>query len=353
MRRVTFQVLEGSLLFLVIIWCCIEFIFAQLLQLPNKEPLSLSSRIAEGASADKKKPFSRPFSKGRLEPSGASVRMASPVPNESGALLRQNHELRQRLQDESSSYRRRLDTYKQAQSNQSALVSRLQAKVLQYKQRCAELENHMNETVAICPQNDILSKTLPATSTPLPPSLMCSKSTGMLSSSAAPMSLPPVCTTIDSSTSTQKQYCSDESDESFERKRAEEERKLWVFFVRQFITKFSVINFISYSCDQLLAQNTQLRHQLEESHRTNESLTNDLQKLTNDWESLRDEMLAKEDEWKMEEEVSKFNNNFFTRSSGSEEINCHKCRNKILSWVHNCQAQLRERGPIITSWYWT
>jgi rootletin len=53
-----------------------------------------------------------------------------------------------------------------------------------------------------------------------------------------------------------------------------------------------------------MAQNSQLRSQLEESHRTNESLTNDLQKLTNDWESLRDEMLAKEDEWKMEEEAS-------------------------------------------------
>lgn len=54
-----------------------------------------------------------------------------------------------------------------------------------------------------------------------------------------------------------------------------------------------------------MAQNTQLRSQLEESHRTNESLTNDLQKLTNDWESLRDEMLSKEDEWKTEEEVHK------------------------------------------------
>ena len=52
-----------------------------------------------------------------------------------------------------------------------------------------------------------------------------------------------------------------------------------------------------------MAQNNQLRQQLVESHHTNESLTNDLQKLTNDWESLRDEMLAKEDEWKCEEEV--------------------------------------------------
>lgn len=52
-----------------------------------------------------------------------------------------------------------------------------------------------------------------------------------------------------------------------------------------------------------MKQNTQLRSQLEESLRTNETLSNDLQKLTNDWESLRDEMLNKEDEWKMEEEV--------------------------------------------------
>lgn len=63
---------------------------------------------------------------------------------------------------------------------------------------------------------------------------------------------------------------------------------------------------VIFSCDQLIAQNSQLRQQLEESHRTNESLTNDLQKLTNDWESLRDEMISKEDEWKMEEEVSLF-----------------------------------------------
>lgn len=60
-----------------------------------------------------------------------------------------------------------------------------------------------------------------------------------------------------------------------------------------------------FSCEQLIAQNAQLRAQLEESHRTNESLTNDLQKLTNDWEALRDEMLSKEDEWKSEEEVKK------------------------------------------------
>lgn len=45
------------------------------------------------------------------------------------SLTRQNLDLRQRLQEEASLYRKRLDTYRQAQQNQAALVSRLQAKV--------------------------------------------------------------------------------------------------------------------------------------------------------------------------------------------------------------------------------
>lgn len=49
--------------------------------------------------------------------------------------------------------------------------------------------------------------------------------------------------------------------------------------------------------------NSSLREQLEESHRTNEALTADLQKLTNDWEALREEMIMKEDEWKDEEQA--------------------------------------------------
>ena len=44
-------------------------------------------------------------------------------------LLKQNYELRHRLEEEAASYKRRLDTYRQAQQHQAALVSRLQAKV--------------------------------------------------------------------------------------------------------------------------------------------------------------------------------------------------------------------------------
>ncbi|XP_020817454.1 rootletin isoform X1 [Drosophila serrata] len=58
-------------------------------------------------------------------------------------------------------------------------------------------------------------------------------------------------------------------------------------------------------CEQIMAQNSALRQQLEESNRTNEALTNDLQKLTNDWAGLRDELLIKEDEFKEEEQAFK------------------------------------------------
>lgn len=56
-------------------------------------------------------------------------------------------------------------------------------------------------------------------------------------------------------------------------------------------------------CDHLLADNTFLRQQLEESHRANMCLTNDLQKLTTDWEHMRDDLSVKEDEWKEEEQA--------------------------------------------------
>lgn len=72
--------------------------------------------------------------------STSPTRAASAQTNDAKSLMRQNQELRDRLQEEASLYRRRLDTYKQAQQNQAALVGRLQSKVLQYKQKCNDLE---------------------------------------------------------------------------------------------------------------------------------------------------------------------------------------------------------------------
>lgn len=85
----------------------------------------------------------------RFQPIPRAMNSISPTRNAGGGgndanlLIRQNQELRDRLQEEASLYRRRLDTYKQAQQNQAALVGRLQSKVLQYKQKCNDLEGRL------------------------------------------------------------------------------------------------------------------------------------------------------------------------------------------------------------------
>nr|CAD7197852.1 unnamed protein product [Timema douglasi] len=81
-------------------------------------------------------PFVRatPRTRPEMEPGGLEE------PSAPEMLVRQNQDLRRRLEDEAANYKRRLETYRTAQQHQAALVSRLQAKVLQYKQRCSELE---------------------------------------------------------------------------------------------------------------------------------------------------------------------------------------------------------------------
>ncbi|XP_028036829.1 rootletin-like [Bombyx mandarina] len=178
--------------------------------------------------------------------------MDSPAGSVGSDLRRQNEELRARLAGEAADHKRRLDAYRRAQQGQAALVSRLQAKVLQYKQRCAELESHMLET----PRTEGYR-----TSTALQPA-------------ALPAPSPP------STDSRRDERINDL--ETALRRLDEEKRK----------------------CEKLVAQNNLLRDQLEESHQLNEALTGDLQKLTNDWEALRDEMAVKEDEWKDEEQIA-------------------------------------------------
>ncbi|XP_043473527.1 rootletin isoform X3 [Leptopilina heterotoma] len=203
--------------------------------------------------------FKRKPSKGRSEKmetrpigivgnnDGERVSDDDPTPD---GLLRQNYELRHRLEEETASYKRRLDTYRQAQQHQAALVSRLQAKVLQYKQRCSELENQMVES-------------LPAEIVRVP------------SSSARGNSA------LDAAQQTLRELREEQIHdlETALKKLSEERRR----------------------CDKLLQLNTSLKDQLEESHQTNETLTNDLQKLSNEWDSMREELLIKEDEWKEEE----------------------------------------------------
>ncbi|XP_049276876.1 rootletin [Anopheles funestus] len=289
---------------------------------------------ANTSSDRSKKPFSRPFNKNRLQhetaatagsgaggtsnvapatrmPSSTGSSSSPPSAADTNALIRQNNELRHRLQEEANNYRRRLDTYKQAQNNQAALVSRLQAKVLQYKQRCTDLEQ-LPPAAASCiggggsggrygggtgsrepsPGSRHPHHPHHVPSSPPPAGgAICSDGTG-------PLSLPSVCPAARErarSRSRSQSPCRKYSEGSHDeiRHQLDEERR---------------------RCEKLLVENSCLRQQLEESHRTNDALTNDLQKLTSDWESLRDELLSKEDEWKEEEQAfNDYYNNEHTR----------------------------------------
>ncbi|KAL4714216.1 hypothetical protein ACJJTC_018366, partial [Scirpophaga incertulas] len=184
--------------------------------------------------------------------------MDSPVGSLGSDLRRQNEELRARLAGEAADHKRRLDAYRRAQQGQAALVSRLQSKVLQYKQRCADLENQMLETT---PRSDVASAYRAA-------------------QTKTAIALPPPAALPSSSTDSRRDERINDLETAL-RRLDEEKRK----------------------CEKLVSQNNLLRDQLEESHSLNEALTGDLQKLTNDWEALRDEMSIKEDEWKDEEQA--------------------------------------------------
>ncbi|GBP76814.1 Rootletin [Eumeta japonica] len=179
-------------------------------------------------------------------------------PGNGSDLRRQNEELKARLAGEAADHKRRLDAYRRAQQGQAALVSRLQAKVLQYKQRCAELENQMLDTPRETTDRTYRQPTTKPTI-------------------ALPAPLPSV-----SSPNTSEPRQERINDLETALRRLDEEKR---------------------KCEKLVSQNNLLRDQLEESHQLNEALTNDLQKLTNDWEALRDEMAIKEDEWKDEEQA--------------------------------------------------
>ncbi|KAL3279361.1 hypothetical protein HHI36_016867 [Cryptolaemus montrouzieri] len=179
---------------------------------------------------------------------------------------RENLDLRLRLQEEASIYKRRLDHYRQAQTNQASLISRLQAKVLQYKKRCAELESQMANNIFPMEQQQPSSISWPSLGISGPSSALEQAQLHLRESREEKIS------DLDSAL-----------------KRLEEEKR---------------------KCETLMKLNGNLREQLEESHQTNEALTADLQKLTNDWEVLREEMLMKEDEWKEEEQA--FNDYYST-----------------------------------------
>lgn len=234
-----------------------------------------------------------------------SAVVATATGETSSTLLRQNQELRSRLQEEQSNYRRRLDTYKQAQQNQATLVSRLQSKVMQYKQRCNELENQIPLPIAMPSASSSFMR--PTTTEPLraiqspPPSSPFDHHHHHHhdSSSVAPLSLPCAASSsaaYDHRASAAAVAASAPAPPTVHHVHHDHGAELDDLSRR--------LDDEKRRCEELCAQNTVLRQQLEESHHVNESLTQDLQKLSTDWEVLRDDMVIKENEWKEEEQVS-------------------------------------------------
>jgi len=69
----------------------------------------------------------------------SSVADRSDMASDATQLLRENLDLKHRLEEEEAIYRRKLDTYRLAQQHQATLVSRLQTKVVQLPSRRSEL----------------------------------------------------------------------------------------------------------------------------------------------------------------------------------------------------------------------
>ncbi|KAH9639179.1 hypothetical protein HF086_014043 [Spodoptera exigua] len=227
--------------------------------LPSREGLT-TPRSAR-APIGRRPPSTLPHRLKKEKSLDSPPEMDSPGGSVCSDLRRQNEELRARLAGESADHKRRLEAYRRAQQGQAALVSRLQSKVLQYKQRCSELENQMLETTPRSePSSTFRAPAVKSHSVALPP--------------------PPSATTCASAAVAAADARITDLETAL-RRLDEEKRK----------------------CEKLVQQNNLLRDQLEESHHLNEALTNDLQKLTNDWEALRDEMAIKEDEWKDEEQA--------------------------------------------------
>ncbi|KAI5711532.1 hypothetical protein M8J75_001163 [Diaphorina citri] len=169
---------------------------------------------------------------------------------DSSHLLRQNSDLQRKLDEESVINRKKLEAYRTSQQQQAALVSKLQAKLLQYKQRCKELE---------------LEREAPSTSSYL-----------------GPLPSTPLPSALDAAQAHLREMREERiQDLNTALRRLDDERR---------------------ENEKLRKMNSVYKEQLDEAHHTNEALTNDLEKLTTDWTHLREEMAMKEKDWIEEEQ---------------------------------------------------
>ncbi|CAF4135726.1 unnamed protein product, partial [Rotaria sp. Silwood2] len=162
-------------------------------------------------------------------------------------LVQQNIDLRRKLEEEHQNYKRKLSNYQEGQLKQAQLVQKLQQKVLQYKNRCTELEllieQHKNDMDRI----------------------------RLTSASNATSSL------IFESRITQHN-----DEENIATITLEEEK---------------------HKSANLVQLNTMLREQLDQAHLTNQQLSEELRRTTTELQKLREDFTQKAHDWKQEERV--------------------------------------------------
>uniref|UniRef100_A0A8C7GH56 Ciliary rootlet coiled-coil, rootletin n=1 Tax=Oncorhynchus kisutch TaxID=8019 RepID=A0A8C7GH56_ONCKI len=159
---------------------------------------------------------------------------------ESRSLAQQNVDLRRRLDEEQAAYKRKLTAYQEGQQRQAQLVQKLQAKVLQYKKRCGDLEQTLVEKSSELEQHRLnILKQLT-------------------------MHLVDPCCDLENALI-----------------RLDEEQQ---------------------RSSSLSAVNAMLREQLEQAGLANEALSQDIRRLTADWSKSREELEQRESDWRREEE---------------------------------------------------
>ena len=88
------------------------------------------------------------YVKGGTSPGGAGY-ISGPVtgdPSVDSNLVQQVSYLKNKLEEEHTNYKRKLQAYQDGQQRQAQLIQKLQQKVLQYKRKCGELETSVNES---------------------------------------------------------------------------------------------------------------------------------------------------------------------------------------------------------------
>ncbi|CAG2250129.1 CROCC [Mytilus edulis] len=170
--------------------------------------------------------------------------------------------LEQNLKEKRLRYKRKLQAYQDGQQRQAQLVQKLQAKVLQYKKKCEEIEvdnsdikSRYDHLKSLQSQQDSYHKGL-------------------------------------DSESRLRQEAENNMDHESALIKLEEEQQ---------------------RSASLAHVNSMLREQLDQATAANQSLTNDIHKLTNDWQRAREELEGKEAEWREEEQSF---NEYFSNEHG-------------------------------------